>query len=203
MAGPPLLMKQLLAVIDDRTTVICLRAAGQIVPVDDPFETLNGEFMTPPFHVHCRDTVVPWLPGFVSTIRQEANAELQRRPAKERRYGVGGSTARRVPLPEEGPRLPYVAPGAVDPAAAARRAGPGVPSPTEFAASLRAEAGLLAPEEKSRANMLRRVARAVVKMDLSEADLLAVMAMLSRRRWARFADLPEWFRRKVRATERV
>jgi hypothetical protein len=42
-----LLLKQLVAVIDGRTTVICLHAAGQIQPVEHPFETLAGEFGGP------------------------------------------------------------------------------------------------------------------------------------------------------------
>lgn len=43
----------MLAVIDKRTTMVCLRAAGQVQPVTEPFETLMGEIMDPPFHVHC------------------------------------------------------------------------------------------------------------------------------------------------------
>lgn len=84
MADEPLLLKQVVAVIDERTTIICLSAAGQIQPVEEPFDTLNGLFDHPPFHISCRDVIGPWMAGFVNTVRQEANAELKRRPLKER-----------------------------------------------------------------------------------------------------------------------
>ena len=96
-----LLKKQLIAVIDKRSTMICLRAAGQIQPVDEPFDTLMGFLDAPPFHVHCRSIVVPWMPGFVSDIRKEANAEIANRPEKQKRFGPDGY----------GGRLPPPAPG--------------------------------------------------------------------------------------------
>lgn len=107
---PPLLLKQLHAVIDKRTTMVCLDAAGQIQPVDEPFETLMGKRDMPPFHLHCRDVVVPWLPGFVSEQRKEANAEIKRRPLKQRRKGPDGYAGRLPPLPDEGPQLPFLHP---------------------------------------------------------------------------------------------
>jgi hypothetical protein len=79
-----LLMKQLVAVIDKRTTIVCLNAAGQIRRVDSPFSTLNGDFQAPPFHVHCRSIVVPYLVGTVNSQRADANVELQQRPLKKR-----------------------------------------------------------------------------------------------------------------------
>lgn len=87
--------------VDKVTTIVCLDAAGQIQPVDEPFETLAGEFDQPPFHIHCRTGVVPWLPGFVSDQRQLANAELLRRPLKQRRKGPDGVGARIPPLPRD------------------------------------------------------------------------------------------------------
>lgn len=78
------LFKQAVAVIDSRTTNVCLKVAGQIVPLDDPFSTLNGDFDQPPFHSHCRTIVQPYMAGFVNEQRDLSNAELQRRPLAER-----------------------------------------------------------------------------------------------------------------------
>lgn len=49
-----------------------------------PFETLNGVYDAPPFHVHCRSIVVPWMSGMINDQREAANAELQNRPKSER-----------------------------------------------------------------------------------------------------------------------
>lgn len=95
----PEIKKQLIAVIDSRTTVICLHAAGQIRKITEPFQTLNGDFDNPPFHVHCRSLVMPWLPGFVNDIRKEANAEVMRRPLKQRRM-ADGRVPNRIPGPD-------------------------------------------------------------------------------------------------------
>lgn len=84
MPEDDLLFKQLHAVIDHRTTLVCLNAAGQVQPVEEPFDTLNGMLDRPPFHVHCRSIVVPWMSGFVNDIRRDANDELARRPEKQR-----------------------------------------------------------------------------------------------------------------------
>lgn len=84
MARPDLVFKQFVAVIDQRTTLICVDAAGQIQPIDEPFDTLAGEYQTPPVHIHCRSMVAPWLPGMVNDQRRLANAELKRRPKKVR-----------------------------------------------------------------------------------------------------------------------
>lgn len=100
-----LLLKQVVAVIDGRTTPVCLHAAGQIQPLDKPFETLLGPQDETPFHVHCRSMVIPWMSGFVSDIRSAANAELLKRPMRQRRIGPGGETG---PLPPKvkGPNKP-------------------------------------------------------------------------------------------------
>jgi hypothetical protein len=93
-------MKQLAVTVDERTTVICLDAAGQLRMPDEPFNTLNGDFMHPPFHIHCRTLVMPYLPGFIDVQRREANAELMKRPLAERKKGPGGVGARRIPVPD-------------------------------------------------------------------------------------------------------
>jgi hypothetical protein len=81
---PDLVLKQLVAIIDRRTTLVCLNAAGQIRQVDAPFTTLNGDYQAPPFHIGCRSIVVPYLVGQVNRQRDEANVELQKRPVAER-----------------------------------------------------------------------------------------------------------------------
>ena len=97
MAG--ILMKQVIAHIDARTTVVCLHAAGVVVPVDEPFETLAGEFMEPPFHIHCRSIVSPWMPGMDTQMHNLAMAELQKRPLAERRLGPNGEVGGAIPGP--------------------------------------------------------------------------------------------------------
>lgn len=96
--GVPLLRKQLLCVVDQRSTMVCLDAAGQIRPIDQPFHTLAGQFQAPPFHRWCRSVTTPYLEGFVETHRADANTEINRRPLAERRKGPGGIGAR-IPPP--------------------------------------------------------------------------------------------------------
>ena len=79
-----LVMKQVVAVIDSRTTIVCLNAAGQIKRVDAPFSTLNGDFDAPPFHINCRAIVVPYSVGAVNSQREAANTELRSRPKEKR-----------------------------------------------------------------------------------------------------------------------
>lgn len=85
-----LMMRQVVAVIDERTTMTCLRAAGQVVPAGVPFEVLTGLLMDPPFHWGCRSIVVPWVPGAINDQKSLANAEIQERPPEERRFGPNG-----------------------------------------------------------------------------------------------------------------
>lgn len=61
----PELMRGLIHVIDHRTSPICLDLArrGQVVAIDEPWDTLLGEQYGPPFHAHCRTFVVPVIPG--------------------------------------------------------------------------------------------------------------------------------------------
>lgn len=94
-----LLFKQLFAVIDHVTTVVCLHAAGQIRGIDEAFETLNGNYMEPPFHIRCRSKVTPWMPGFVNEQRKASNAELLLRPLAQRRIGPNGELGVRLPPP--------------------------------------------------------------------------------------------------------
>lgn len=81
----PLLLKQVVVIIDSRTSIICLDAAGQTKPVGEPFQTLNGRFDHPPFHIHCRSTSRPWLSGMVSDYKEAAKQELARRAPRDRR----------------------------------------------------------------------------------------------------------------------
>lgn len=92
-----LVRKQVVAVIDSRTTMVCLHAAGMITEVGVPFETLAGDFLEPPFHIHCRSIVRPWMSGFLSETRREANEERQRRPLSQRRLGPNGEIGARIP----------------------------------------------------------------------------------------------------------
>jgi len=99
--------KQVVAKIDSRTTVVCLHAAGQIRPLDEPFDTLNGDVQVPPFHWGCRSVIIPWAPGMIQRYRDEANTELRARPIEERRLGPDGEIGGRVPgLPEPAEVVP-------------------------------------------------------------------------------------------------
>jgi hypothetical protein len=97
----PLLRKQLLATIDPATTMICLDAAGQIRELDQPFDTLAGVYDHPPFHRWCRSVIIPYLDGFLTGHRGEANSEINRRPLAQRRKGPTGVGARIPPPPHE------------------------------------------------------------------------------------------------------
>lgn len=118
----PILFKQLVAVLDNRTTFVCLKAAGQIQPLEDPFSTLNGEFDGPPFHISCRTIVAPYMTGFVNEQRAASNKELQRRPREQRDWRKGknpppprGNPPKGGPKPKSGPPGPPApAPSALD-----------------------------------------------------------------------------------------
>lgn len=89
-AEVPEVRKQVSAAINSSTTQTCLRAHGQIVDVDEPFE-LAGEpkfarrMMHTPFHWNCRSTVTMWHPAFerggltTANMRKSADAEAKRR----------------------------------------------------------------------------------------------------------------------------
>lgn len=81
---PDLVLKQLVAEIDRRTSMLCLHAAGQVQPVDQPYDTLAGLIDRPPFHWHCRSQSVPVVPGAKSALREAANEEiLSRTPGQK------------------------------------------------------------------------------------------------------------------------
>lgn len=83
-----LVQKTVVAIIDERTTLICLHAAGQIVPADQPFQTIAGPMMRPPFHEHCRSISVPVLgqgAGEPAAQSRHADSELGRRGPKAER----------------------------------------------------------------------------------------------------------------------
>lgn len=96
----PRLRKQLLAVVDSRTTMVCLDAAGQIAELDDDFDTLAGPYAAPPFHIHCRSIAVPYAPGLIRVQRDAANAEIRLRPGWEKRKGPDGYMG---PIPPPAP----------------------------------------------------------------------------------------------------
>ena len=95
----PILRKQLVAVVDPATTLVCLDAAGMVRDLHEPFHTLAGNFAQPPFHRWCRSVVIPYLPGGVDEQRDLANEEIRRRPLKDRRKGTGEVGARVPPPP--------------------------------------------------------------------------------------------------------
>lgn len=103
-----IMMRQVIAVIDDRTTMVCLRAAGQTALVDEPFEVLTGEFFVPPFHWGCRSAVAPWVPGMINDQKERANAEIRKRPRSERRFGPDGYEGKIPGAPKPAPRLPMI-----------------------------------------------------------------------------------------------
>lgn len=80
----PFMLRQWVAVIDGRTTLICLETHGQIVAPGEPFDTHNGKFDNPPAHVHCRAMATPFTSGQTKVKRDRANRELQARPQKYR-----------------------------------------------------------------------------------------------------------------------
>ena len=92
----PEVQKQVVAVIGPNTTDCCLRAHGQIQPVDQPF-TLTGtprfadEMMYCPFHWNCRSSIAMWHPIFersgitTPNMRKSADAQLAKGSA-----GKGG-----------------------------------------------------------------------------------------------------------------
>lgn len=99
----PIMMRQVVAVIDDRTTMVCLRAAGQTAFVGEPFEVLTGDLMDPPFHWGCRSVTAPWVPGMISDQKRLANAEIMKRPYEERRFGPDGYEGKIPGVPKPPP----------------------------------------------------------------------------------------------------
>jgi len=88
--------KQVIAQIDDRTTVTCLYAHGQIQEIEKPFETDQGLLDYTPFHCNCRSTVAAWHELFESfgkstkQMQAESQKELNKRAAaKANKKGQG------------------------------------------------------------------------------------------------------------------
>ena len=77
--------KQVIAQIDDRTTITCISANGQIQEVDKPFDTDQGQLDYPPFHCSCRTTTAAWHELFeafgksTAEMQKEAQNELKKR----------------------------------------------------------------------------------------------------------------------------
>lgn len=71
--------KQVVAALDDRTTDCCLKAHGQIQPMDEPFK-LTGtpryadELDWAPFHWYCRTSISLYLPEFDMGLTDEMRA---------------------------------------------------------------------------------------------------------------------------------
>lgn len=68
----PGLKKQVIASISSDTTETCLRAHGQIQPLDKPFDisgkpSFGAKQMSPPFHWNCRSSAAPYHPIFERT----------------------------------------------------------------------------------------------------------------------------------------
>ncbi|MBK8990148.1 MAG: hypothetical protein IPM39_29475 [Chloroflexi bacterium] len=87
----PGLQKQVVASVGGDTTDTCLRAHGQIQPLDKPFNiegtpSYGRRQMQPPFHWNCRSSVAPYHPIFERTsslttpaMQAAAQAELANR----------------------------------------------------------------------------------------------------------------------------
>jgi len=85
------------SVLDDRTTLICLDAHGQAVPLGEPFDTIAGAVEGPPAHWNCRslidietvnlsDLTRPNVRGnrYVASERRKGRARLR---AEQKRLG--------------------------------------------------------------------------------------------------------------------
>lgn len=89
--------KVLVAVIDARTTSICLAVAGQVRPLDADFQTPNGPMPYPPFHYHCRSIAAPFLAGTVVGQVADASGELFRRAQETRAKNQARAAAKPRP----------------------------------------------------------------------------------------------------------
>lgn len=101
--------KQAIATIDERTTDCCLRAHGQIQPLDEPFH-LTGtprfadEVQDPPFHWYCRTSEALYNEAFedvgitTEKMKDMAQIELEDRELTGKRIEIhpSHSTSRRA-----------------------------------------------------------------------------------------------------------
>lgn len=87
--------KQVVAALDERTTECCLRAHGQIQPLNRPFELVGtprfaDKIDWPPFHWYCRTSVVLYNENFdlgvTYEMQQGAAAILAERQAGQSGY---------------------------------------------------------------------------------------------------------------------
>ena len=53
----PKVVREWISTLDNRTTLICLDAHGQVVEEDELFVLINGAFRQPPAHYSCRAIV--------------------------------------------------------------------------------------------------------------------------------------------------
>jgi hypothetical protein len=194
-------MKQLHVVIDNRTSMVCLDVVGQIKHIDEPFQTLLGEFDTPPFHIHCRTAVAVWLPGFRVDARRQANLEIQRRTAKQR----DRDAARRIPRPDEGPRLSarhLLADGRILPLPGDTAVDQAMRAVRKMAADARQTPG---PQAASRAELLDRLAAVLLFepfVSLLLEELNRILEIVAAPRVWLLSHLPRWLRRMVLRAER-
>ena len=65
--------------------VTCLHAASQTQPVGTPFFTDSGNYYLPPFHVHCRCTLKPFMVGFSTEQQRLAKRILASLPPSKLR----------------------------------------------------------------------------------------------------------------------
>jgi SPP1 gp7 family putative phage head morphogenesis protein len=77
---------QFVAVLDSRTTEICMGLDGQVFPV--------GEGPEPPRHINCRSTTVPVLKGEKPAERQTYGSWLKRQSAATQDEILGSTKAR-------------------------------------------------------------------------------------------------------------
>ena len=202
-----LVRKQVVAVIDERTTMVCLHAAGMITEIGEPFETLAGDFLEPPFHVHCRSIVRPYMTGFLSQTRAEANAEMQKRPKAQRRLGPDGEIGARIPPPNDwNPPVDYTFPGSRE-----NSYYPPADSSVKFSTGAGLDRDVIPPDPDvpSFKTFMARVPRPVLDLlvkrmeeqlfDQSEVDELWMLLL----EWVRdhvvrtFADLPAAIQRRL------
>lgn len=87
--------KQVIAQVDERTTVCCIYANGQIQEIDKPFDTEQGSFDYTPFHCNCRSTVAAWHELFeqfgksTKQMHEDSKKEIQRRNSIQAKKNQG------------------------------------------------------------------------------------------------------------------
>jgi len=106
-AGPDKYQKMVVAALDERTTDCCLRAHGQVQPLNSKFE-LTGtprfadRIAWPPFHWYCRTAGVLYQGGY-----DEGLSDIMRESAQK----VLDHKAAGLPVPEIHPAKAYIVGG--------------------------------------------------------------------------------------------